>query len=196
MTRKLTARQKILAATEELLATEGLLAINTNRVADEAQVNISTLYKNFGNKVDILVELLRSFESARIDHLAEWNGVIDSRADWDRWARETVESMIRFRRERPAARQLRAAIKVHPELARVDADSTSSAVESVLGHLPEPNDATARQEMIALLELASQTMSMVLDEIDPDNDEGRRRITALTAFICGAYDAMKKLIRS
>ena len=104
--------------------------------------------------------------------------------------------MIRFRRERPAARQLRAAIKVHPELARVDADSTSSAVESVLGHLPEPNDATARQEMIALLELASQTMSMVLDEIDPDNDEGRRRITALTAFICGAYDAMEKLIRS
>ena len=46
MTRKPTARQKILAATEELLATEGLLAINTNRVADEAQVNISTLYTN------------------------------------------------------------------------------------------------------------------------------------------------------
>lgn len=193
MTGKLTARQKILDATENLLATEGLLAVNTNRVADEAQVNISTLYKNFSNKVDILAELLRTFESARTQHIARWNGTISSQEDWDRWASDTVEAMARFRRERPAARNLRAAIKVHPELAQVDAESTSAAVEYIIQYLPQPVDSNAKESLISFLELASQTMSMVLDETSPDTEEGRRRIDALTAFICGGYGTVTKL---
>ena len=193
MTGKLTARQKILDATENLLATEGLLAVNTNRVADEAQVNISTLYKNFSNKVDILAELLRTFEIVRTAHIARWNGTISSQEDWDRWASDTVEAMARFRRERPAARNLRAAIKVHPELAQVDAESTSAAVEYIIQYLPQPVDSNAQESLISFLELASQTMSMVLDETSPDTEEGRRRIDALTAFICGGYGTVTKL---
>lgn len=193
MTRKPTAREKILSATEDLLASEGLLAVNTNRVADEAGVNISTLYKHFGNKVEILVELLRGFESSRTSHIAGWDGKISSRSDWERWARETVDSMVLFRREKPAAQQLRAAIKVHPELARVDADSTAAAVESVIEHLPPAKDDRARKALSAFLHLASQTMSMVLDEVDPDDEESRLRIDALTDFLCGGYETVERL---
>ncbi|MCG7439937.1 TetR/AcrR family transcriptional regulator [Corynebacterium freneyi] len=194
MTKKLTAREKILAATENILATEGLLAVNTNRIADEAKVNISTLYKNFSNKVDILAELLRNFEDARTEYIGSWAGLIESHDDWQRWADDIVRSMAEFRADRPAANQLRAAIKVHPELAEIDARSTQSAVDLMVAHLPPPIDDDARDSLTSILELASQTISMVLDDVPADTDEGHQRISALVAFISASYEAISNLV--
>lgn len=193
MVSKPRARAKILSAAESLLASEGLLAVTTNRVAEASGVNISTLYKHFRNKVEILTELLRDFENDRIRHIAEWDGTIDNVDDWQAWVRSTIESMIRFRRGRPAARQLRAAIKVYQELAVVDADSTSAAVSLVISRLPTPSTSKDRASLVALLTLASQTMSMVLDDVNLDSIEVDERVEALAAFITGSFTTIERL---
>lgn len=53
--------QRIIAATGELLAEQGLDAITTNKVAERANVNIASLYQYFPNKQALLSALLRSY---------------------------------------------------------------------------------------------------------------------------------------
>jgi len=52
--------QRIIAATAELIEARGLDALTTNRVAEQANVNIATLYQYFPNKQALLSALIQS----------------------------------------------------------------------------------------------------------------------------------------
>ena len=49
----------ILATTEALIASEGVLGLSTNRIAREANISVGSIYVYFPNKQAIIVELYR-----------------------------------------------------------------------------------------------------------------------------------------
>jgi AcrR family transcriptional regulator len=49
--------EKVLEAATRVLATHGYAQMTTNRVADEAEVSIGSLYRYFGDKNEIIAEL-------------------------------------------------------------------------------------------------------------------------------------------
>jgi AcrR family transcriptional regulator len=61
--RSLETFNSILKAGENILASEGIDAFNTNRIAEVAGVSISSLYQYFPNKESILGELIVEFIS-------------------------------------------------------------------------------------------------------------------------------------
>ncbi|ERP91503.1 MAG: TetR/AcrR family transcriptional regulator [Pseudomonadales bacterium] len=53
--------ERIIAATGELVKEQGLEALTTNKVADQANVNIATLYQYFPHKQALLSALMQSY---------------------------------------------------------------------------------------------------------------------------------------
>lgn len=64
-------KDAILIAAAHVLAEEGLLAFNTNRVAEKAGVSIGSLYQYYKNKESILEELVKENMDRRIGHFTE-----------------------------------------------------------------------------------------------------------------------------
>lgn len=59
--RALRTVERIIAATGELVLAQGLDALTTNKVAEQANVNIATLYQYFANKQALLSALVQSY---------------------------------------------------------------------------------------------------------------------------------------
>ncbi|MFT7112626.1 MAG: AcrR family transcriptional regulator, partial [Porticoccaceae bacterium] len=57
---KLTFK-RILTTSMQIIEDEGIDALNTNRVADDCEINISTLYHYFSNKDTIVYALYRTW---------------------------------------------------------------------------------------------------------------------------------------
>ncbi len=61
-------REAILQASEKVLAQDGILGFNTNRVAELAGVSIGSLYQYYPNKQEILRELVTQVLDRRMEH--------------------------------------------------------------------------------------------------------------------------------
>ncbi|KZX70826.1 hypothetical protein A3724_09640 [Alcanivorax sp. HI0033] len=59
--RALRTVERIIAATDELVLTQGLDALTTNKVAEQANVNIATLYQYFPNKQALLSAVVQRY---------------------------------------------------------------------------------------------------------------------------------------
>lgn len=90
--------ERILAATRELVAAQGMDAVTTNRIAEAAHVNIATLYQYFPHKEAVFDALLARYldeMAGALDRLLEAlddnAGIEDSTRAW------TMGSMLYFR---------------------------------------------------------------------------------------------------
>lgn len=61
--------ERILDAATRVLATHGYAQMSTNRVADEAEVSIGSLYRYFGDKDEIIAELQARASAGIIEEL-------------------------------------------------------------------------------------------------------------------------------
>jgi AcrR family transcriptional regulator len=104
----------ILDAAAELLAESGLEGFTTNAIAARAGVNIATLYGYFADKHAILSQLFERFDSTRSEYLLTRAQQLDDQADMNAWIGETIDTLIRFRREYPAGIELRRAMAAIP----------------------------------------------------------------------------------
>ncbi|MFB7514506.1 TetR/AcrR family transcriptional regulator [Streptomyces sp. NPDC056144] len=82
-----TARERILEATEELLATKDALAISTRAICDLAKVGMPEIYRQFGDKQGLLtavadIGFARFLEAKRRNPLTE-DPVADLATAWD-----------------------------------------------------------------------------------------------------------------
>ncbi|MEV8096780.1 TetR/AcrR family transcriptional regulator [Kitasatospora sp. NPDC085879] len=75
--------EKILQAATEILVEAGLPTPNTIAIAARAQVNISSLYAYFPDKMAIVQELSARFEDLRGQFLAEQLSGFAEDGDWD-----------------------------------------------------------------------------------------------------------------
>lgn len=90
--------QRILNAAKSLVATQGIEALTTNRIAEAAHINIATLYQYFPNKEAVLDALLAAYMTemvagldALLAQLDDNAGIEDSSRAW------TLASMAYFR---------------------------------------------------------------------------------------------------
>ncbi len=67
-------REHILAIGRQLLVEDGLRAITTNAVAQQARVSKKTLYQHFRSKDDLLEEILVSFMEENLGH---WDAILE-----------------------------------------------------------------------------------------------------------------------
>ncbi|MET9674758.1 TetR/AcrR family transcriptional regulator [Streptomyces sp. NPDC006482] len=82
-----TARERILEATEELLATKDALAISTRAICDRAKVGMPEIYRQFGDKQGLLTAVAdigfdRFLANKRRNPLTD-DPVADLRTAWD-----------------------------------------------------------------------------------------------------------------
>ena len=63
--------ERILDAAAELLTDQGIEGLNTNEVANRAGVNVSTLYRYFDDKYDLVEGLLNRFSELQLTEVAQ-----------------------------------------------------------------------------------------------------------------------------
>lgn len=116
--------EKIKKASLDLLREEGLEALNTNAIAEQAGVNISTLYAYYPDKYTILYDLFDSFEETRSHYVLEKMQELKREGDWQEWFFQVIEGLADYRLKDPAGIALRRALILRPELHELDIESS------------------------------------------------------------------------
>jgi len=88
--RAIASVERILDATSEILASQGLEAVNTNRVAEQAGLTVPTVYRYFHNKHELLAALAERFTAQEAAWMRE---LLASQAgsDIDGWVDALLE---------------------------------------------------------------------------------------------------------
>lgn len=88
--RRSRTKQRILGAARELFAERGYLETTMGAIAKRAGVARATVYNNFGDKVDILAEIIRNYMRGYV----EIGRRLQERADPDHTVFELLEAMV------------------------------------------------------------------------------------------------------
>lgn len=116
--------EKIKKASLDLLREEGLEALNTNAIAEQAGVNISTLYGYYPDKYTILYDLFDSFEETRSHYVLEKMQELTYEGNWQEWFFQVIDGLAGYRLKDPAGIALRRALILRPELHELDIQSS------------------------------------------------------------------------
>ena len=123
--------ERILAAAMQILEQGGLSAFNTNAVSAAAKVNVGTLYHYFPDKESILRELFERTEAERLSYLRGMIGKYPGNSDTRKWVTEVVRTLVRMRKKTPGATVLRSAVRVVPELQRLEDEHDSRSAREL-----------------------------------------------------------------
>ncbi len=147
--------ERICAAASEILIESGLEALNTNAVADRADISITAVYAYFPDKFAILHELFLRSE-------ARWRAAIDpalreteSVDDYILLFREATRRSAQARTDDAEYRALRSAVWAVPELAalqeQVRAESARRLADGMRRRSPRLNARRAQRAAKALV---------------------------------------------
>jgi AcrR family transcriptional regulator len=119
--------ERLLATAANLLETEGIEGLTTNRIAAEARINIASLYKYFSNKHAILTALFERHNEQRLLAVRGLMEELGQSADWPRVIDRTIDKLAQARRSTPGSMALRRAMRSSPELADIDQQANAAA---------------------------------------------------------------------
>lgn len=156
--------QKILDAALEILVDEGVNALNTNKIADNAGVNIATLYSYFPNKEAILSFLAQRFENQRASSVEEHATELGRTGTWQEWFSESIDSMVDFRLKEPGGLAVRQALMALPDLHDLDQISTRRAIEAKIPGLIAINPQLTEVKARAISHVYTVSATAILDE--------------------------------
>jgi len=169
-----TSVDAIVAAAEQLLEREGVAALTTNRVAEQAGVSIGTLYQYFPNKFALAAAIFerhgRSYQAMFAAAVTEHHTPYDI-------IRAVGESLLDMFAQHPnihkSLRQLRSAAEVHERIdAMLDAMiDTMTRVLVATRHLPAER---ARDIAFVLVHGADGIANAIATS--SDREQGRRVI--------------------
>jgi len=160
--------EKIMMSTVELLRSEGLNAVNTNRIAQQAGIPVGSVYQYFPNKLAVLSELyLGQLQRIRVRGLELEKEVLERGGPWQ----DCVEYYFRNIKkseesERGLMVELVRAITVYPELQEIDwinGEMTAKHLASMLSKLGSqwPQD---RLERLALFTYSMDSASWAYND--------------------------------
>ncbi|MFT6757787.1 MAG: AcrR family transcriptional regulator [Chitinophagales bacterium] len=126
----------ILKTALETIENDGIDALNTNRVAEDCQINISTLYHYFRNK-DVIVYALYKRWFDKVEAIAEDHRKnIKPGTNYKKFYRNMILDFLTVEDYTPkAAVALEQAIKIRSELAEYDNLVTEASVEGYIEDL-------------------------------------------------------------
>ena len=164
---------RILEATGLLLETQGYDALNTNRIAEAAGINIATLYKYYPNKQSILIAMTKRNRGGWLDAANQSIASIGAGADW----RATLEAIMDFAAQRrinqPGGKAMRLAMRLSPELQPFDREETietASFLSKLLVARGGLDPAYAEQVGRVAVEIATSILDLSLFDQSPGDE--------------------------
>jgi AcrR family transcriptional regulator len=164
--------EAILAAADRILATEGVEALTTRRIADVAGVPVGTLYQFFDDKDAILAAVARAHMAA---HASAMRDILDKArgARWFDLVDEVFDRYVDLYRQHPGYLAIRTGRYLSRELLQLDEDNNAMVAESLRQilvsqeHLADgPALAVACRAGVA----ASEALLQLAFRDDPDGD--------------------------
>jgi len=164
---------RILEATGVLLETQGYDALNTNRIAEAAGINIATLYKYYPNKQSILIAMTKRNRGGWLEAASQSMASIGAGADW----RATLEAIMDFAAQRrinqPGGKAMRLAMRLSPELQPFDREETietASFLSKLLVARGGLDPAYAEQVGRVAVEIATSILDLSLFDQSPGDE--------------------------
>lgn len=182
--------ERILEASVDILIDEGLSALNTNRIAEVAGVNIATVYSYFANKEVILAFLAERFENERASWVEGHATQLGVTSAWEQWFAKTVDAMVQFRLDAPGSLAVRQVLMALPELHYLDDMSTARSAEAQVDGLRRIIPGLSRQRARAIARTYTVTVTAVLDEAfrhTPYDRAAIRELKRMAAAYIGSY---------
>lgn len=166
-----TAFEAILSTSARLIEEGGIERLNTNLVAAESGVNISTVYKYFPNKLAIVATLFRTQSAERYATAFEYLDRLPQTADWPSLLDRAVDRLVALQRSQPGQVALRRAVRSSPDLIPLYAQSLHRAADRLAGVLRERTGLPGARSLV----IARATIEMQVAMLDWwESDEGGR----------------------
>ncbi|MGW1839024.1 TetR/AcrR family transcriptional regulator [Streptomyces sp. BBFR2] len=182
--------EKILTAATAILVESGLPALNTNAVAARAQVNVSTLYAYFPDKMAILRELSGRFDAMREEFLAAHVTGLATAPDWRPHVDGIIAGLVRLRVEAPGSAALRNALRAMPETESDIVAAVRRSADLVADALRRRNADLGREHADLISLMVSELVSRLLDlafEKDPYDRAVVQEVISLTRRYLAPY---------
>lgn len=175
--------RRILDAALQILIREGLPGLNTNKVATEAALNISTLYAYFPDKLSIVAALVEEFEAKRGDYVVAHAQLLAETDDWRGWYVCVIDRLVQFRADEPGGVALRRAITSSPELKHLDEESTNRVAAATCPGLLAHGTNLTEYHALAMSRTAAVTITAMLDDAFRTSPHDRQQINELKSVI-------------
>lgn len=179
--------ERILDSSLRILDREGLAGFNTNAVAAEAGVNVSTLYHYFPDKNAILRELFIRTENERISYLATRISELETVDDVGPWVSDVIKVMAKRRHNNPGVSVLRSAMRVLPELRelekKLDHPSVTALATAIRHRYPKTSSQRATHVATTIINMGVMMMDRA-DEVQIPAASVYKELAALiTAYL-------------
>ena len=107
---------RILEAAAELVDDVGVIAFNTNLLAERADIRVRTIYRYFPSKLGILSALMTHLNDESAQRLKWLSELGDPDSDWRELVGRWIDEVLKWTHERPGARLLMGWSQNIPEL--------------------------------------------------------------------------------
>jgi AcrR family transcriptional regulator len=168
-------RDLILDTAADLLAAGGTEAVNTNVIADRAQIAVGSIYQYFANKEAILAGLAdRYLQQLAANTLTALQQDV-SGLDWSMMVDRVIDPMIAFERRHPAFRYLQASVEGSGAVAagaqRMDQEILAT-IQDLLQRVNPQLDLLRRQEMARVMKALYKGISYLIHQEAEINQAG------------------------
>lgn len=119
--------EQLLDAAIRVMERGGFEALTMRAVADEAGINVATLYSYFANKHKLLARLAEDRLTERLDMLHEAFEKARKAEDWIAATATAISQLTALRARQTGSRALRSALHASPELWRIDQNGNKAA---------------------------------------------------------------------
>lgn len=163
----------------------GFEAFTMRAVADEAGINVATLYSYFANKHKLLARLAEDRLSERLNLLREVFDEAHAAEDWIAAAAGSVAKLAALRARQSGSRALRRALHASPELWMIDQDGNRAAAQMLAELIRERADPPCEDPELRG-RITAEYVTALLD-MEPDyppekHDKVMADLTALLKF--------------
>lgn len=176
--------ERILSSTASLLDEVGFDDLNTNLIAEHAQVNIASVYKYFPNKYAVLTALAETMRDEQIELLVER---LQPRGDWRAELDALLDAYVELFVSRPGFAALAATMTSSPSLREIDEASLAAEARVIAARLVDYGIEEKRADREAMARVMLEAARGVLPLIRLAGPAGRRRLRRELRRMLEAY---------
>jgi AcrR family transcriptional regulator len=168
-------RDLILDTAADLLVEGGAEAVNTNVIADRAQIAVGSIYQYFANKEAILAGLTDRYLQQLVANTLTALQQDVSGLDWSTMVDLVIDPMIAFERHYPAFRYLQASVEGRGAVAegaqRMDQEILAT-IQDLLRRVAPQLDLLRSQEMARVMKALYKGISYLIHQEVEINQAG------------------------
>jgi AcrR family transcriptional regulator len=185
--------ERILDTTAQLLEEVGTDAITTNLVAQEARVNVATLYQYFPNKQALLLALFQRYADQRVAVGQSLLTGLGAAENWRDQLSTAIDAIVEVRRNTTGTAALRQAMRSTPDLLGHDLQGARQAAQIIAAELVR-RGRTSADEAAVVARCCVEMLGALLDfwSIEARRKDPRIIVqmkAALSAYLAPYLDA-------